>query len=234
MMNGKMAGDHQRQKMIKICNIFFIFFGLACCLFACAPSAPLDDYSHYLRNKNIAKPHLKRLPHCYHYGCASITTASISEQEWQKIVQLFKPASITAEEERKKIALTIQKFEHFIGAATGTKEDKKGTFKHFLDTQTDPLKYQQDCIDESTNTTLYMALLQNHGLLRFHRVTQPQSRQPLISGRGWWHQTATIQEIDSKKRYAVDSWFEDNGHPAHIIPLDLWKKGWEPKTPSPP
>ena len=63
----------------------------------------------------------------------------------------------------------------------------------------------------------------------FHRPTQPQSRQPFLSGRAWWHQTATMRDIESGKQYAVDSWFEDNGKPAHIVDIQEWFDGWKPK-----
>jgi hypothetical protein len=26
----------------------------------------------------------------------------------------------------------------------------------------------------------------------------------------------------------VDSWFEDNGHPAYVVPYKQWKSGWRP------
>ena len=38
-----------------------------------------------------------------------------------------------------------------------------------------------------------------------------------------------MEEIETGQKYAVDSWFEDNGHPAHIVPLIEWKKGWKPQ-----
>lgn len=43
------------------------------------------------------------------------------------------------------------------------------------------------------------------------------------------HNTIII-ETQSQKRYAVDSWFHNNGQPAEIITLEKWKKGWKPKV----
>lgn len=47
---------------------------------------------------------------------------------------------------------------------------------------------------------------------------------------GWPHSSAAMREINTVKKneYAVDSWFEDNGQPPHIILLSTWSSGWEP------
>ena len=37
-----------------------------------------------------------------------------------------------------------------------------------------------------------------------------------------------VTDTKTKERYAVDSWFEDNGAPAHIVPLETWRNGWHP------
>jgi hypothetical protein len=46
---------------------------------------------------------------------------------------------------------------------------------------------------------------------------------------GWPHSTAVIHEQISGNRYAVDSWFYDNGEPATIVPFDVWKSGYIPE-----
>ena len=37
-----------------------------------------------------------------------------------------------------------------------------------------------------------------------------------------------FNEMRSGRAYVVDSWFEDNGGPAHIRPLEEWRAGWKP------
>ena len=81
-----------------------------------------------------------------------------------------------------------------------------------------------DCIDEATNSTVYLRLLKNAGLLHFHSQAYRLSRGGLIRP----HNTATIIEIESNTHYAVDSWFGHNGEQPVIIPLTLWKSGWKP------
>lgn len=196
---------------------------------ACAGNAPLDDYSHYLRNKNIPAVSNTSFPHCYDYGCSTIKMVELTDKQWKAIQQNFKPAAKNAQTERAQIANAIQSFEQIVGRITGTENDKYGTFKLYQDADVKYDQFQQDCVDESTNTTIYLSLLYNNNLLKFHRPTQPQSRQPFFSGNRWWHQTATMRDLETNKQYAVDSWFEDNGKPAHIIDIKTWFDGWKPK-----
>ena len=89
-----------------------------------------------------------------------------------------------------------------------------------------------DCIDESINTTLYLAMFQKFGLMRLHQVEDRATRGWFIGG--WPHTTAVIgetavpRERGSDRLWAVDSWFLDNGQPPFILPLETWKAGWEP------
>jgi hypothetical protein len=88
-----------------------------------------------------------------------------------------------------------------------------------------------DCIDESINTTTYLRMLEREQLLRWHTVEDRATRGWFI--RGWPHTTAVIRDRKTGELYAVDSWFEDNGEPPHIVPLDKWKGGWDPEKDPP-
>jgi hypothetical protein len=79
---------------------------------------------------------------------------------------------------------------------------------------------QMDCIDESTNTFQYLRALEDLELLKWHRVDLKDRR--IV----WFltHWTATIVEIDSNERFAVDSWYRDNGELPYIQPLKDWQR----------
>ena len=81
---------------------------------------------------------------------------------------------------------------------------------------------QLDCISESMNTTTYLQQLSDAGLLRWHGVEERRVRHPLIFNVHW---TAVIRDDTTGIRYAVDSWFLDNGEPPFIQPLDQWLSG---------
>jgi hypothetical protein len=68
-------------------------------------------------------------------------------------------------------------------------------------------------------------MLKNDGLLKYHVPTGNARR---FRPRLFQHYTAVIEETATQQKYAVDSWFLDNGNPPFIIPLDAWKRGWTP------
>jgi hypothetical protein len=84
---------------------------------------------------------------------------------------------------------------------------------------------QMDCIDETTNTNTYLAMMYHDGLLEFH-VPAGEARR--ILPYLFLHATAVIRETGTNRKYAVDSWFLDNGRPAFVIPLSVWRWGWTP------
>lgn len=183
----------------------------------CACSNQPASYENYFAQKKISAPHESELQQCRGYGCRFKDTVTLDDDDWKEIKKHFKRKARTAEQEREYIAAAIGTFEKRVGEKTGTKYDLAGTFQSTGN-------FQQDCVDESVNTTTYLIVLQQAGLIRFHDILQPNAR--ILSG--WPHQTAVIIEHDSGAKYAIDSWFHDNGVAAEVVPLELWEDGWSP------
>ena len=185
-------------------------------------------YQDYLNLYNIPQPSPDSFTHCYDYGCKTKVQVTLPQHTKSKLQKLFQRSSLTPSEEREKISAAIGIFEQDIGNLTGTKNDKYGTFRLYQDDAETTKTFQQDCIDETTNTTIYVALLEQLNLIRYHRITFPETRSPLAGGGLWWHRSAVLEEVESGPKFAIDSWFKDNGHPAVIIPLSEWENGWSP------
>lgn len=166
------------------------------------------------------KPTLAGFDMCHSGGCADISHVSLTAEEWQRVRDAFDPIPEDADDERSRIANAIGVLEQIVGPKTGTEHDLGGTFGAFA------TPGQLDCNDESTNSTTYMRLMQQDGLMRLHDIQDTKTRSFFLNG--WPHTTAVIRYKQSNQRYAVDSWFYDNGAPAVIIPLELWKSGWKP------
>lgn len=71
-------------------------------------------------------------------------------------------------------------------------------------------------------------------------VTRPDPRNfsichrdtcAIVSLFGWPHTTAMVSETRGGARWAVDSWFRENGKPPEIVPLEVWRRGWRPGKP---
>jgi len=162
-----------------------------------------------------------RVPIVYGGGGAARAWFRISEQRWGEFVALLGSCR-TAADERHAVREAIGLMERIAGEQTITWMDKARNGNGGPTEQG-----QLDCIDESTNTDVYLRLFQQRGLLRFHRVLRPVWRAPHLIDT---HRTAVIQDLADGQRYAVDSWFLDNGFPAYVQPLEDWIR----KAPFPP
>lgn len=190
---------------------------LAALAFVLACAAHADTF---VREDIITEPTPAAYSLCYDHGCASLATLSLTPGQWASVRRLFRGPVPDPAVERARIAQAIARLESLSGRMTGTDRDRGGDLKGLGEPG------QMDCIDESINTTTYLRMLESARLLRWHRVEDRATRGWFI--RGWPHTTAVIRETRSGERYAVDSWFEDNGQPPHIVPLRQWQDGWEP------
>jgi len=157
---------------------------------------------------------------CHDMSCHSISDASLSNTQWDDVSQLFTPSAENATVERQQIQHAIALLETLVGEQLGTHADNA---KNRLDGSRSG---QLDCIDEATNTSVYLRLLESENLLMWHKTAPRTSRGPL-SGQAP-HNTATITDITTGQRYAVDAWFKANGKPPAIVVLTDWYQGWRP------
>jgi hypothetical protein len=149
---------------------------------------------------------------CTDYHCDEGKSVTLDAQQWQAVRRLFDNVS-SAREERLQIRQAIALLETEVGAITGTWQDQGGNV------QGAGKPGQLDCISESRNTTTYLQLLQDDHLFHWHQV-EPRTVRYLLVFAHW---SAVIRERDSGERYAVDSWFLDNGQLPYIQTLRDWQ-----------
>ena len=152
---------------------------------------------------------------CTDYHCDEGETVQLSEQQWQQVSSLFSPTEFPAEE-REQIREAIALLETQVGRRTGTWRDLGKNVAGAGQPG------QLDCIAESKNTTTYLQLLSNGGLLRWHTVEPREMRHPWLLNVHW---SAVIRDKNTDQRYAVDSWFLDNGQRPFIQTLQDWSAG---------
>jgi hypothetical protein len=165
------------------------------------------------------------VPVCFNYGCASEAVVLFAESRLAAIDRQLGKAR-TAADERERLSLAVGQLYAWAGEQTPIKADRAGNVA-------DGGVYgEMDCIDHSTTTTRFLRLLERRGALHFHHV-QESAR------RGWifQHYTAVIEEnLPSvmlqadvlSARWAIDSWYVDNGRPALVLPLKEWFDYWSP------
>ena len=150
---------------------------------------------------------------CYNYDCNRTALVQPSAEEWQTVVNQFKPSARSPSEEREMIRRAIAVLEHIAGAQTPTFRDRG------RNPVIDDWPGQMDCIDESINTSHYLDLLQERGLLRWHRTAGRVYRAPYWFDPHWG---GLILELGTLEKYVVDSWHLDNGEPPYIQALNNW------------
>lgn len=157
---------------------------------------------------------------CHAYGCNMQTPVVIGPAEVKLIAAEMKriAKSNTPGEERRAIAYAVSWMERYVGNKIGTKGDRPGME---FNGPGDPT--QQDCVDEATNTTSYLLVLERNGLLKHHKVGRPFSRGNILLGvSNWVHWTATMNENSTGVKWAVDSWIYENGENPAIVEANKW------------
>jgi hypothetical protein len=157
---------------------------------------------------------------CHAYGCEKQTPVKFSSAEIKELSELMRKTrkADTPHEERRAIAYAVGWMETYAGKQTGTSADRPGME---FNGPGDPT--QQDCVDEATNTTSYLLILQNAGLLKHHTVGRPFSKGNILLGvSNWPHWTAVLWEKGNKQKWAVDSWIYANGENPVVVEAEKW------------
>ncbi len=86
---------------------------------------------------------------------------------------------------------------------------------------------RMDCVDNASNTTNYLNVLHDLGLLPGWSMESPQVRNVLSLSVHW---TAVVVDTQSATSWSVDSWYRPNGQLPFIMPLADWafnRIAWE-------
>jgi hypothetical protein len=142
---------------------------------------------------------------CHAYGCKAQTRFTFNDADITELRALMArvPRADTPAEERRALAYAIAWMERRVAPTAGTATDRTSID---LSGSGDPT--QLDCVDEATNTTSYLLVLDRHGLIRHHTVERPLAKDSLTR---WTHWAAVIKEKESGERFAIDSGTGPNG-----------------------
>lgn len=142
---------------------------------------------------------------CHAYGCKEQTKFTFTPADVAEISALMARVrrDDSPAEERRAIAYAIGWMERRVAPAVGTASDRPS-----MDFGGSGDSSQQDCVDEATNTTSYLLVLDRHGLIRHHRVERPFAKDSI---KRWTHWAALIEERGTGARFAIDSSSGPNG-----------------------
>lgn len=202
-----------RQFSARLPRLALLLLGLAT-LSACAANA-----ERRVAALAVAAPRLSDFSVCHGNGCKAKTPVMLTAEQWRRVQVIFlrRPAE-DAGSERAKIAEAIAVMEVLVAPKAGTTDDAGRNIYH-------PKPFSQlDCIDEAANSTTYLRLMAEEGLIEFHEIALPAHRGGAFNP----HNAATVIDHATGKRYVVDSWFFPNGAQPAILPVEIWKQGWDP------
>lgn len=170
----------------------------------------------YFYNFDLTPPRGNLVSVCHGYGCRFETKVNINQQDMEKLRAIFAGVEDTPEGERQGVQMAVSYLEIRTGAVTGASADRAEIERGGIGDKT-----QQDCIDESANTTSYLLVMEQNGLLNYHKVRRPEVRGYWLDG-SWPHWTAVLQLRSNNEEWAIDSWWHDNGVEPVVIPLADW------------
>lgn len=155
---------------------------------------------------------------CYGYGCAYQIEVVFEEPRFSNALALLGQAR-DATSEQALLAEVLGQLYGWAGEQTPIKVDRRGNWAD------EGRRGSMDCIDHSTTTQRFLALLAAKGALRFHRPGPIVKRTHFLF---FEHYAATVETLAEGQRFVVDSWFVDNGEAAIILPLEDWQAGAGP------
>jgi hypothetical protein len=205
----------------------------ACLTFAGCTHAGFGTTEKHFATFSVPVPNGSTVHVCHAYGCSMRTKFTFTPLDISDLGALMRKTRLadTPHEERRAVAYAIGWMEVRVGNVIGTKDDRPG-----MDFAASGDPTQQDCVDEATNTTSYLTVLQNNGLLKHHLVSTPFAKENFLRGvAGWTHWAAVLVEKPSAgdprsgktpspggQRWAVDSWIEANGENPAIVEAEKW------------
>jgi len=200
--------------------VILLFAGLAGCV-----SGGGEDWRIHYVSFGANPPEGNRVTVCHAYTCKEQTPYTFNKAQIAEIKALMKKIkrSDTPFEERRAVAYAISYMEVKVGKKLGIKDVAGMQFTASGDPS------QQDCVDEATNTTSYLLVLQSNGLLKHHTVSGTMSKENLAKGfatlnpvKYWPHWTAVLTEKETGQKYAIDSWLFPNGENPAVVKVEDW------------
>jgi len=200
--------------------VILLFAGLSACV-----SGGGEDWRIHYVSFGAAPPDGNRVTVCHAYTCKEQTPYTFNKAQMAEIKALMRRVkrSDTPFQERRAVAYAISYMEVKVGKKLGIKDVAGMQFSASGDPS------QQDCVDEATNTTSYLLVLQSNGLLKHHTVSGTMSKENLAKGfatlnpvKYWPHWTAVLTEKKTGQKYAIDSWLFPNGENPAVVKVEDW------------
>jgi len=201
---------------MRLVHLLFSIVLLACSSVSAASQVNFDRPSiqaHYSKYNKAEYPKGRTVFVCSGHGCSHVQAFTFDYKLLEEIKLYFHNVK-HASDERKALINAIAFIEQNVGRATGTETDRASLGVFGAGDRS-----QLDCVDEATNTTSYLILLNRLGALKHHVVMAPNWKGGLFK---WTHYAAVIKDRSTSQLWAIDSGVGSNGEPPLIIEYERW------------
>lgn len=166
------------------------------------------------QNYGTADPRPDDFKVCGSHNCSKRIPVSLSAQEWASVLAPFSPRARSAGAERRALVESLRRLEVMVGKKTGYDSDRAFSAMQLAGKS-------QDCVDEMVNTAVYLAMLEDAGVLRYHR---PGQRVTLgfMTRRFWTHTVASVFQNDTGQEFIVETWAVPIGTAPYIMDRTAW------------
>ena len=155
---------------------------------------------------------------CHGFGCQHRVELALTPADHASLRRLMAAGKGSAANERKAVAAAGAWFDKRVAPLAGTTGHVARANREYMFD-----KGQFDCIDTSRNITSLLLVVDELGLLKYHRVAEPVARGHILDFTAP-HATAVLVEKDSGVAWSVDAWTRAYGQAPEIMPLDRWKE----------
>ena len=166
------------------------------------------------QNYGTQNPRPEAFQTCGSHNCSKRIAVSLTEREWAHARAPFSPRPRTPGAERRALAEALRRLEVMVGEKTGYNSDLAYSTLQLAGKA-------QDCVDEMVNTAVYLAMLDDAGLLRLHRPGQ-RVTIGFMTRRFWTHTVASIVQKDTGQEFIVETWAVDHGKTPYIMDRTDW------------
>ena len=170
------------------------------------PAIDLFSITKNFEYYNLSVPRGNRIRICTAHDCRVEIPFKLSADILNQTKNILTKAH-DGESERQYLLESIAKIEQIIGQETHTNKDRAG-YNSFLEPGD---ATQMDDADETMNTTQYLLVMYNYGLVRYNILIGPK-----IIQNKW---VVVLQDTKTNKKYGLDTSVRANGELGIINPL---------------
>lgn len=167
---------------------------------------------------SINPPSAEAMTICYGFVCRRRATLDFTASDQKELTQILAAGKASAAAERAAVQKAVVWFDKRVGPIVGTTNRVANA-----DIRSGAAAGNFDCWDSTRNTSSFLFVLQEWGLLKHHTVGNPRYRGNILALQ-LPHNTAVLVEKESKIEWVVDMWTTKYLQPPDVMLVETWLK----------